>query len=254
METIRIEQKEDIVVIKLNRPGQRNALNRRMLVELREAVSILREKKDMRCAIVTGSSEGKAFAAGADISEMQQMTFREAEDFARFGCETFRMLEELEQPVIAAINGYALGGGLELALACDLRVACTTAMLGLPETTLGIMPGFGGAGRLKELIGYANAAELIFTGKQVEACKARELGLLNAVWETETFWENTVQLAQEMCANAPYGVRNAKKTMKKTKGDELETLYFARLFLTKDQKTGMENFVKKQKTKHFWGE
>ena len=146
METIRIEQKEDIVVIKLNRPGQRNALNRRMLVELREAVSILREKKDMRCAIVTGSSEGKAFAAGADISEMQQMTFREAEDFARFGCETFRMLEELEQPVIAAINGYALGGGLELALACDLRVACTTAMLGLPETTLGIMPGFGGAG------------------------------------------------------------------------------------------------------------
>ena len=163
------------------------------------------------------------------------------------------MVEQLEQPVIAAVNGYALGGGMELALACDIRIADESAVFGLPETTLGVMPGFGGTVRLKELIGYGRAAELIFTGKKLGAQEAAACGLVNACFGKDAFEERVMELAQNLCANAPLGIRNAKKSMKRH-DYETENMYFAQLFLTNDQKRGMRSFNRKEKTEYFSGE
>jgi len=253
METIRLEKKGGIALITLDRPKQRNAINERMLHELQEICRKINGQKDVRCVVVTGSKEGKAFAAGADIAAMENMTYQQANAFARLGCEAFHMVEQLEQPVIAAVNGYALGGGMELALACDIRIADESAVFGLPETTLGVMPGFGGTVRLKELIGYGRAAELIFTGKKLGAQEAVACGLANACFGKDAFGERVMELAQNLCANAPLGIRNAKKSMKRH-DYETENMYFAQLFLTNDQKRGMRSFNRKEKTEYFSGE
>ncbi len=253
MKTIRVENEGHVARIVLDRPAQRNAINEQMLYELQNACRALGVSKEVRCVIVTGSAAGNAFAAGADITAMQNMTYEQARAFAGLGCETFRMLEQLEQPVIAAVNGYALGGGMELALACDIRVAYDTAVFGLPETTLGVMPGFGGTIRLRELIGRGRASEMIFTGRQVSAREALEYGLVNACFKEDMFAEETKKLTDILCRNAPVGMKNAKKSMKQ-KEFVVENMYFAQLFLTKDQKTGMNNFNHKRKTEFFLGE
>lgn len=253
METIRIEIEENVARIVLDRPAQRNALNEQMLFELQEACQKLNGNREVRCVIVTGSEEGRAFAAGADIAAMEKMTYEQACAFAQLGCETLRMLEQLEQPVVAAVNGYALGGGMEIALACDIRLAYDTAAFGLPETTLGVMPGFGGTVRLRELVGRGRAAEMIFTGKMISAHEALQYGLINACFEKDVFAQEVAKLAHTLCANAPLGIRNAKKAMTQKKFIT-ENMYFAQLFLTKDQKTGMGDFNRKKKTEYFSGE
>ena len=254
MDTIRIEKNEGVAVVTLDRVARKNAINEQMLRELGETFRGFDGNREIRCIVITGNAEGRAFAAGADIAAMEKMDYERAKAFAQLGCETFQMLETMDQPVIAAINGYALGGGMELALACDIRVAAEHAKMGLPETTLGVMPGFGGTERLGRLAGYGRAAEMIFTGKVITAQDAQKMGIINECWEEDVFWENTMKLARVLCRNAPLGIRNAKKAMKQSGGYAVENLYFAQLFLTKDQKTGMNDFVNKRKTKHFSGE
>lgn len=253
METIRIETKKDMAFITLDRPKQRNAINEQMLYELQEVCREIDGKKDVRCVVITGSEDGKAFAAGADIAAMESMSYKQAKDFAYLGCETMRMIERLKQPVIAAVNGYALGGGMELALACDIRIADDSAVFGLPETTLGVMPGFGGTVRLSEAVGYGRAAEMIFTGKRLNANEAQTCGLINACFEKNVLGQKVEEIAQTICNNAPLGIRNAKQSMRQ-QNYEMENMYFAQLFLTDDQKTGMRNFNNKKRTEYFSGE
>ena len=250
----KVEQKKQnrMIVLELNRPERMNALNREMLEDLDVTLRSMEQNTQIRCLIVTGSGE-KAFAAGADLKEMENMTVEEAKEFARVGCAVFERLAGLHVPVIAAINGLAFGGGMELALACDFRIAADSAVMGLPEVTLGIMPGWNGIKRLVNAVGYAAASELIFTGKRISAREAKEIGLVNAVYSKETMLKETIRIGEMISKNAPIGIRNAKKAMRK-EADYLECIaLFAELFSTKDSQIGIGNFNRKQKTEQFYG-
>ena len=251
--TIEVEINDDIAVLTLNRVKQKNALNTEMLLELRALLQKLGPQSEIRCIVITGNKDTHAFASGADVFEMASMEEKQAAVFSKLGCETFDLLEQTEKPVIAAINGYALGGGLELALACDVRIAAMDAMVGLPETTLGIMPGFEGAQRLMQLAGYAKAAELVFSGRMITAQEARDAGIVNACFEQGQFWEKTLGIAHAFCRNAPLAVAAAKKVMKSPHDTAVNIALFGKLFETEDQKTGMNNMLHKQKTEYFKG-
>ena len=253
MNTIELDKSGELAVIRLNRPKALNAVNKEMLGELQDIVQTLEEDPKVRCTILTGAGD-KAFAAGADVAEMAGMSVKEAETFSEAGCMVADRLSMLPMPVIAAINGYALGGGLEFAMACDIRLAADTAAMGLPETTLGIMPGWKGTVRLASIAGYADACEMIFTGKIIDAQEALRLRLVNRVCPKEGLMRETEELAHTICANAPLGIRNAKKSMKSNLDQIRRISLFSELFLSKDQKIGMDNFCKKQKTEHFTGE
>jgi enoyl-CoA hydratase len=251
-ENISLSVEEGIAILKVNRPKVLNALNRATLLEIQRALKELEKDPGVRVLIITGEGE-KAFVAGADISEMAPMNPKEALEFSKLGHETLSLLEEFPSPVIAAVNGYALGGGLELVLACDIILASENARLGLPEVTLGICPGFGGTQRLPRLIGKARAKELIFTGEMIDAKKAYEYGIVNKVVPQDKLLDEAKEIARKIAKNGPLAVRTAKRLVEMgletslRNGETMEMEAWANLFATEDQKEGMRAFLEKRK-------
>ncbi len=242
----------DIGILTINRPKALNALNIETLKDIQCAVQEAKDHVELKVLIVTGSGE-KAFVAGADINEMKGMNSVEAFEFSRLGHATLGLLQDFDRPVIAAVNGFALGGGTEIALACDFIYASENAKFGLPEVTLGIFPGFGGTQRLPRLIGKGKAKELIFTGKIVDAREAFGLGIVNRVVPQPSLMEETKKVARQIAANGAVGVRLAKKLvdsgyhMDLNQACLLEAHAFGTGFATEDQKEGMTAFVEKRK-------
>ena len=250
-----VEKTGHVARVTINRPDKLNALNAKVVSELVRAFQDLLSAKDgeaaTRCAILTGS--GKAFVAGADISEMANMSSVEAKKLAELGHHLGALLESAPFPVIAAVNGFALGGGCELALACDFIFAADTAKLGQPEVNLGVIPGFGGTQRLARRIGIGKARELIYTGDMLTAEQALSLGLVNAVFPAADLLAKTEETALKIASKGPLAVAAAKRTMllgaeiTLSAANQLETEAFAVLFGSEDQKSGMKAFLEKQK-------
>jgi enoyl-CoA hydratase len=230
-----------IAVLTVNRPKALNALNTDTLLEIGSVIDDISGNNDIYAVIITGAGE-KAFVAGADISDMVGMSVLEARKFGMLGSKTFRKIETMEKPVIAAINGYALGGGLELAMACDIRLASSTAKFGQPEVGLGIIPGFGGTIRLSRLIGQGMAKELILTAKTIDAEEALRIGLINRIVQPVALMDAAMELAESICRQAPIAVRLAKASINRgVQGDidtalMYETELFGECFSTVDQK------------------
>lgn len=251
--------KEDgIFILTLNRPKALNALNSEIMAELKQAIELIKRDAQCKVCILTGQGN-KAFVAGADIAEMAEMNAVQGREFAQLGNQVFSALEELEKPVIAAINGYALGGGLELALACDLRLAAEGAKLGQVEVSLGITPGFGGTQRLARTIGAGKAKELIYTAKIIGSQEALACGLINHVYPQENLLAEAKKLAIEIADKAPLAIGYSKQAINQglemdlKRGLDLEANLFGLCFATKDQKEGMRAFLEKQQVK-FIGE
>ncbi len=240
-----------ICILTLSAPKSLNALNSALIAELDEFLTGLDTEK-VRVLILTGDGD-KSFVAGADISEMAHLGEAEGLAFGQRGAEAFRKLEDLPIPTIAAINGFALGGGCEIAMACDIRYAATNAKFGQPEVGLGIIPGFSGTYRLPKLIGQGMAKELIYSGKVIRADEALRIGLVNQVVEQAELMPAVIALAEQILRNAPLAVRYAKECINRnydldrTEGLALENRLFARCFTTEDQKNGMNAFLTKQK-------
>lgn len=247
-----IEKKEPIGIIKIDRPKALNALNTETLKELQNAFSDIELDENIMVVIITGNGE-KAFVAGADISEMQDMNSIEASRFSRLGSDIFRRIELFSKPVIAVVNGFALGGGCELAMSCDIRLASERAKFGQPEVTLGIIPGFSGTQRLPRLIGTAKAKELIFTGRIIDAEEAKNLGLVSYVYSNNEVLDKAVELANRVASNAQAAVGLAKTAINRGIETDIETgianeiSAFGMCFSTKDQTEGMTAFLEKRK-------
>ncbi|MBV7276175.1 short-chain-enoyl-CoA hydratase [Clostridiaceae bacterium UIB06] len=239
-----------IGIVTLNRPKALNALNSETLRELDSAFDALHADKEILAVIITG--EGKAFVAGADISEMKDLNTIEGREFGILGNKVFRKLENMGKPIIAAINGFALGGGCELSMACDIRIASAKAKFGQPESGLGITPGFGGTQRLPRLVGEGMAKELIFTGKIVDAKEALRIGLVNRVVEPEQLMDEVKALANTIAAQAPIAVKLCKTAINRgmqcdiDTGIAYEAEVFGQCFSTDDQKEGMTAFIEKR--------
>ena len=251
-ENLILEIEDGIAVVTMNRPKALNALNSATLDDLLAVGKELTANDDIKVVIVTGEGT-KAFVAGADIQEMQPVNATEGLRFSRKGHEAISMLEKLPKPVIAAVNGYALGGGFELALACDIIYASEKARVGFPEVTLGILPGFGGTQRTAKLIGMARAKELIFTGKTINAAEAYEMGLFNKVVPDEELMTQVKELAASIITAGPFGVQLAKDCINRSltldidAGLDYEARSFGLCFGTEDQKEGMAAFLNKRK-------
>jgi len=244
-------QKEDkSVIITINRPESLNALNAKTIQELSSALDGLNEDASCRVIILTGSGE-KSFVAGADIKEFSDFGREKAEELSRSGHQKlFDKIENMNKPVIAAINGFALGGGLELAMACHIRYASENAKLGLPEVTLGLIPGYGGTQRLPKLVGKGIANEMIFSAKMVSAQRAKETGLVNEVYPIEELLTKTKELAHLIARNSPMAISKAVHAVNLSdtdKGFETEISYFGELFDLDDKKEGVSAFLEKRK-------
>jgi enoyl-CoA hydratase len=253
MSTIQIEREADgIAVVTVNRPDKLNALNAGTVRELDAALRSVRDDAAVRAIILTGAGE-KAFVAGADIAELAQMGPIEGVRISRDGQATFRMMERMPKPVIGAINGFALGGGLELALACHIRIASRKARFGLPEVRLGIIPGYGGTVRLPRLVGRGRALEMMLTGDMVDADEAFRIGLVNRVAEPDALVDTARELARRMIANGPVAIALALEAvdrgMSTTIDDAqiLESNLFGLLASTTDMREGMTAFLEKRK-------
>jgi enoyl-CoA hydratase/3-hydroxyacyl-CoA dehydrogenase len=235
----------------MNRPESLNALNSKVLKDLETAIEELGRDEEIRALIITGS--GNAFVAGADIKEMMGQTLEESREYTRYGQEVFSKIENLNKPVIAAVNGYALGGGCELALACDIIVASNRAKFGLPEVSLGIHPGFGGTQRLPRLVGSSRAKELIFTGNQISAEEACKIGLANKVVSPEELMDAAKLIAKTIADKGPIAVSQAKQAINKglevelAEGLNMELDSIAIAFNTEDKKEGMDAFIQRRK-------
>lgn len=246
------EINDGIATLTINRPKALNALNSSVLSELECALFELDLDDSVKVVVITGAGE-KAFVAGADIKEMSDLSSFAAHAFMRAGQRVMLFIEKMKKPVIAAVNGFALGGGLELALACDFAYASEKAKLGLPEVGLGIMPGFGGTQNLARLIGPNKAKELIFTGKMITAQKALAWGIVNEVFAPEELMEKTLETAREIADKGTLGVRYGKDSivsglnMAKDDGFRYEASLIGVLFSTEDQREGMDAFVEKRK-------
>ena len=212
MTNILLEKKGLIAVATINRPKALNALNSEVLTDLDELVSAVKADADIRALVITGSGE-KAFVAGADIGEMSTLTKEGGEAFGKHGNNVFRAIETLPIPTIAAVNGFALGGGCELSMACDIRICADTAVFGQPETGLGITPGFGGTQRLARLVSPGMAKQLIYTAKNIKADEAYRIGLVNAVYPLDELLPAAEKLAETIAKNAPIAVRACKKAI-----------------------------------------
>ncbi|MDR1264774.1 MAG: enoyl-CoA hydratase/isomerase family protein, partial [Propionibacteriaceae bacterium] len=208
MSFVRYEAADHVATCTIERESSLNALNSEVLHDLKAALGQA-EADDVRVLVVTGAGT-KAFVAGADVAQMAQMTRREAQAFSQLGNAVFRQLERLPFPTIAAVNGFALGGGCELALSCDIRLASNRAVFGQPEVSLGITPGFGGTQRLARVIGLGLAKELLFSARKIDAARALAIGLVSAVVEPDQLAETTAQLAREIARQAPIAVRSTK--------------------------------------------
>lgn len=245
------ERRGPVCVVTINRPDTLNALNSELLRELGELFVQLEKEKEIYVVILTGT--GRSFVAGADIAEMWEKDAGEGKIFGELGASVFRRIELSDKIVIAAVNGYALGGGCELALACDLRIASTKAKFAQPETGLGIIPGFSGTQRLPRLIGLGKAKELIFTGDVVDGTEAFRIGLVNRVTPPEKLMDECLEMAQKIASKAPIALRYAKEAINRgietdlESGMQLENSLFGLCFATRDQKEGMQAFLKKEK-------
>ena len=249
-ENIILENEGKTALITINRPESLNALNHKTIQELSNAFENLNNDSSVRVIILTGSGE-KSFVAGADIKEFADFGTNEAENLARNGQQTlFNKIENLGKPVIAAVNGFALGGGLELAMACHIRYASQNAKLGLPEVTLGLIPGYGGTQRLPQLVGKGIANELIFSAKMISAERAKEIGLVNEVFSSEELLPKTEELASLIARNSPMGISKAIAAVNLAgtkEGFETEIKSFGELFEMEDKKEGVAAFLEKRK-------
>lgn len=249
MLNIRID--DSIAVIELNRPKVLNAISPALLTELSMAIAELELNDEVGVVILTGA--GTAFVAGADISAMESMDHQAAQFFSELGGNIGQSIEESSKPYIAAVNGFALGGGCELALACDFVYASSKAKLGQPEVTLGVIPGFGGTQRLSRRVGVAKAKELIFSGEIISAQEAFRIGLVDALFEPEELMGKARAMAARIVSNAPLAVAEAKRvihlgqSMTLEQANQFETLAFASLFGSEGQKEGMSAFIDKRK-------
>lgn len=239
-----------IAVITINQPSSLNALSGSILRDLDNAVSDASENTDIRVIMFTGA--GRSFVAGADISEMKDMSPNEAFEYAELGAKLFQKIEFLDKVTIAAINGFALGGGCELAMACDIRVASDKAKFGQPEVGLGITPGFSGIRRMKEIVGEAKAKEFIFSGRMFDAQEAERVGLVNKVVSADSLMEECQKIAEDIASKSFYAVITSKKVMNALKENVDEKVgyqseCFAGCFQHKDQKAGMNAFLNKEK-------
>jgi len=251
METLNWELNDGIGVLTFQRLEALNALNTKMMSELLGWLSQVQFDKSIRAVILTGTGE-KAFIAGADIKEMSKFGPREAQAFAETGHKILLGLQALPFPVIAAVNGFALGGGCEMAMACDFILASENASFGLPEVTLGLIPGFGGTQRLPKFVGIARAAEMIFTGRRYGAQDALQFGLVNSVHPSPDLLAAAKRLAKEISSRGPVAVATAKKLITSSyhlslaEGLKAEKEGFSKLFATQDQKEGTKAFIEKR--------
>lgn len=255
MELVQYEQQDLIGIITINRPKALNALNSQVLTELNETLDSI-DLTSVRALILTGSGE-KSFVAGADIGEMSTLTKSEGEAFGKVGNDVFRKLEVFPIPVIAAVNGFALGGGLEISMSCDIRICSENAMFGQPEVGLGITPGFGGTQRLARIIGVGKAKELIYTASNIKAEEALRIGLVNAIYPIEELMASAMKIANKIARNAPIAVRACKKAINDglqvdmDKAIVIEEKLFGDCFETEDQIEGMKAFLEKRKVDAF---
>ena len=250
MPTIRYEKQDNIGIITINRPEALNALNTAVFNELEPLVGEIERDATLAALIITG--EGRSFVAGADIGEQCPMDLEAGRKWARRGSSVFRRIEKLEIPTIAAVNGFALGGGCELALTCDIILASEKAKFGQPEVGLGITPGFSGTQRLPRRVGIGKAKELIFSGKMIKADEAKAIGLVNEVYAPEALMDAALEMARSFTKNAPIAVKYAKACidrgmqMDMDDGIAVENELFAMCFATADQKEGMGAFLEKR--------
>lgn len=251
MTNILLEKKGYIAVATINRPKALNALNSEVLSDLDELVATVKADDEIRALVITGSGE-KAFVAGADIGEMSTLTKEGGTAFGKHGNDVFRAIETLPIPTIAAVNGFALGGGCELSMACDIRICADTAVFGQPETGLGITPGFGGTQRLPRLVGVSKAMELILTAKTIKADEAKAIGLVNKVVAPEALLDEAKAMMGGIISKAPMAVRYAKVAINKgvnmdlMNGLELEKDVAALAFASEDAKEGTAAFLAKR--------
>jgi len=244
------QQDSGIGVLTITRPEALNALNSLFFKEFNDFLHTIQSVKDLKVLIVTG--EGKAFVAGADIAEMQKMKVREGYNFSKVGQDALSKLVNLEVPVIAAVNGFALGGGCELAMACDFRIASNKAKFGMPEVSLGLIPGYGGTQRLSRLVGLGDALYLVLTGQMIDANEALRIGLVQKVVEPENLMMEARSLANKIAEHGPRAIKTAKKVIRKgfsieiDRGFELESESFSKTF-ENDGPEGMKAFLEKRK-------
>ena len=253
-ELVRFERRGAVALLTLNRPAALNALSSAVLRALEARVDEVERSREVRAVVVTGA--GRAFAAGADIAEMRGFSTREAEAFSRLAHEVFAKLEALPVPVIAAVNGFAFGGGCELALACDWVYASADARFGQPEVKLGLLPGFGGSSRLPRQVGPAWAAELVLSGEPVDAALAARIGLVNRVFDdADATLEGALESARAVSQKGPLAVANAKRVMQHGQdadlraANTLEQQAFSALFASEECALGMDAFLKKREPK-----
>lgn len=251
-EILNVTFQDNIAIVKINRPQALNALNTRFFQEMDDVVSNVTNKPEIRVMIITG--EGKAFVAGADIAEMVDKNPEEGSAFSRIGQNTFRSLEKMEIPVIAAINGFALGGGLELAMGCDFRIASTKAKFGQPEVNLGLIPGYAGTQRLSRLVGLGDALFLLMSADMIGADDALRIGLVQKVFEPEVLMDEVIKIAQTLASKGPQAVKKVKAVTRQgylmdfDKGSELEAEQFGSLFGEGSEgEEGMKAFLDKRK-------
>ncbi|WP_072974185.1 short-chain-enoyl-CoA hydratase [Tissierella praeacuta] len=250
LDNLLFKKEGNIGILSINRPDALNALNSAVLDDLNNAIDMINSDEEVYVLILTG--EGRAFVAGADIGEMKGMNTTEARVFAEKGLSLFRKLELMEKPVIAAVNGFALGGGCELSMACDIRIASEKAKFGQPEVGLGITPGFAGTQRLSRLVGIGRAKELIFTCDIINAEEAYRIGLVNKVVSGEELMGVAIEMANKIISKAQLAVRYAKTAINRGMETDLDTGMaiekdlFGLCFATEDQKEGMGAFLEKR--------
>lgn len=251
MNNVIFEVQDGIAKVVINRPKALNALNTQTIEELDQVISEIEDRKDVKVVIITGSGE-RAFVAGADIKEMQNLNALEGRKLARKAQKVFSKIEHMPQVVIAAVNGYALGGGCELSMACDIRIASENARFGQPEVNLGILPGFAGTQRLPRLVGKGIAKELIFTTDMIDAIEAHRIGLANKVVPADQLMDSCLEMAKKIMSKGMFGVSLAKAAINDGMNMDTESAYkyeadmFGLCFATEDQKEGMAAFLEKR--------
>lgn len=252
MSLVTTSKSDGICTVKINRPEKLNAMNIDVAKELVKEFETLNIDDSVKVIILTGEGE-KAFSAGADIEYMSKISPDESVEYAKLGQLLTETVESVKQPTIAAINGFALGGGCELAMSCDIRIAADTAKLGQPEVTIGIPPGWGGTQRMLRIVGIAKAKELVYTGKMVKAEEAKEIGLVNQVVPLDSLMEETTKMAKKIASNSAMGVQMSKVAINKGRNADLDTglgvelLAWRNCFTHSDREQRMKDFVEKSK-------
>ncbi len=256
MEFALVEQQDHIAIVTINYPKKLNIVSTAVMESINEAFDMVNDMKDVYCVVLKGAGE-KAFIGGADIKEMNEFDFYKARDYSVYGSMVLNKIHEFRTPVICAINGFCLGGGVEVAIACDIRIAAENATFSQPEVSLGIMTGTGGSQRLQRLIGEGKAKEMLLVGDTINAAEAERIGLVNKVVPTEDLMDEAMKMAGKIAKNAPIAVATMKRAMNvaaetdyKT-GNEHVNLSFGSLFTTQDAHDALTAFVNKEKLDHF---